>query len=229
MENELIIVIVSVILGGIVTYFVTKHFREKKSLAYELICESSLINVSSKIKDKIRIEWDGAPIEDVSSFKVKLINDGNVVIKTQPILFSFEEGSWIVDWDYVTKPEKEFGHIEKIEKDETPNEVKIVVDLMNPKEEIEFNFLTADSKTDLLNLYAKGENLKFHKIIGLEARLEMTFKVAIAVAIAVFILYLLTMFINFKFPYLEASVVLILSAVTIQILSKKINQLKSKK
>lgn len=170
MQTELIVVIVSAILGGVITYILTKHFREKKSLAYEVMCESSLINVSPKIKDKIRIEWDRAEIKDVSSFKVRLINDGNEAIKSQPVLFSFEKGSWIVDWDYATKPDKEFGNIEKIEAEENPHEVKIVVDLMNPKEEIEFNFLTADSKGDFLRLYAKGEDLRFHRRMGAKSR-----------------------------------------------------------
>lgn len=173
MENELIIVTLSLILGGAITYIITKHFREKRSLAYEIFCERSLINISPKIKDKIKVEWDGAPLENVSSFKVRLINDGNVAVKKQPILFLFEEGSWIVDWDYSTKPNREFGHIEKIQEPKNPHEVKTVVHLMNPKEEIEFSFLTAESKSESLNIYAKGENLRFHKRLGSRVRWDI--------------------------------------------------------
>ena len=166
MEKELLIVFVSVVFGGVITYILTKHFHEKKSLAYEIITRSSLINISPKIEDKIKIEWDGAQLKNVSFFKVRLINDGNVAVKSQPILFSFELGSWVVDMQYVTKPNREFGNIKNISDESLPHEVKIIVDLINPKEEIEFSFLTVDTKTELLNVYAKSENLKFHKKIS---------------------------------------------------------------
>lgn len=170
MQNELIIVIVSVILGGTITYILTRHFREKKSLAYEIFCERSLINISPKIKNKIKVEWDGAPLQDVSSFKVRLINDGNIAIKKQKILFYFEDGSRIVESDYTTKPEKEFGYVEEELGDYPPNELTFEIELMNPKDEILFNFLATESKSESLTLYAKGENLRLHKRLGPEGR-----------------------------------------------------------
>jgi len=170
MQNELIIVLVSAVLGGIVTYVLTKHFRERKILSYEVTCERSLINISPRIKDKIKVEWDGAPIEDASSFKVRLINDGNTPIKEQPILFSFDDGSWIVQSDHTTKPGREFGYVHELPEELPPNELKVIVELMNPKDEILFTFLTAESKSESLTLYAKGENLRIHKRIGARNR-----------------------------------------------------------
>jgi len=126
----------------------------------------SLIDVKPEVRDKIKIDYDGKPAENIFSFKVRVINDGNVLIKNQPILFEFDKSAKVLVADYNTKPEREFGEIKR-ENLDAPNEVKFVIGLLNPKskkEQIEFNFLTIDNKNEEIKLHAKGENLKSHEI-----------------------------------------------------------------
>lgn len=166
MSNELIIALISLVGGGVITFLITKYFRERKSLAYQIVSKMSLIDVNPQVRDKIKIDYDGKPAENIFSFKVKVINDGNVPIKNQPILFQFDKEAKVLVADYITKPEREFGEIKK-ENTGQKNEVKFVIGLLNPKsikEQIEFNFITVDNKSDNLEVISKGENLTFHKV-----------------------------------------------------------------
>jgi hypothetical protein len=166
MSNELIIALISLVGGGLITFLITRYFREKKSLAYQIVSKMSLIDVNPKVRDKIKIDYDGKPAENIFSFKVRVINDGNTPIKDQPILFEFDKSAKVLVADYNTKPEREFGEIRRDDTGEL-NEAKFVIDLLNPKslkEEIEFNFITVDNKNDNIEIISKGENLRFHKV-----------------------------------------------------------------
>jgi hypothetical protein len=166
MSKELVIALISLVGGGVITFLITKYFRERKSLAYQIVSKMSLIDVKPEVRDKIRIDYDGKPAENIFSFKVRVINDGNVPIKNQPILFEFDKQAKVLVADYNTKPQREFGEIKKIDAG-VQNEVKFVVGLLNPKskkEIIEFNFLTVDNKDYEMRLHAKGENLKIHEV-----------------------------------------------------------------
>ena len=172
MADEIIVVLISVVVGGVVTFLITKHFKQKKSLAYQIVSKMSLINVNPEVRDKIKIDYDGTPVENIYSFKVRIINDGNVPIKNQPILFQFDKEAKVLVADYNTKPEREFGEIKR-ENADVPNEVKFVIGLLNPKrmkEEIEFDFITVDNKSDNLEAISKGENLTFHEVLKPDVR-----------------------------------------------------------
>ena len=167
MANEIIVVLIAAIAGGIVTFFITKHFRQKKSLAYQIVSKMSLINVNPKVRDKIKIDYDGTPAENIFSFKVRVINDGNVPIKGQPILFQFDKEAKVLAADYKTKPEREFGEVTRVNKQDATNEAKYIIGLLNPKrmkEEMEFNFITVDNKNESLKVMSKGEDLTFHEL-----------------------------------------------------------------
>jgi hypothetical protein len=167
MINELIIALISLAGGGLITFLITKHFKEKKSLAYQIVSKISLIDVKPEVREKIKIDYDGKPAENIFSFKVRVINDGNVPIKDQPILFEFDKETKVLVADYNTKPKREFGEIKRVNESGVTNEAKFVIGLLNPKrtnEQIEFNFITVDNKTDVVEIIAKGENLIFHEV-----------------------------------------------------------------
>ena len=167
MANEIIVVLISAITGGLITFLITKHFRQKKSLAYQIVSKMSLINVRPEVRHKIKIDYDGTSAENIFSFKVRVINDGNVPIKNQPILFEFDKKAKVLVADYNTKPRKEFGEITRANSQDATNEAKFIIGLLNPKrmkEQIEFNFITVDNKNDNLEVISRGENLRFHEL-----------------------------------------------------------------
>ena len=65
MSNELIIALISLIGGGVITFFITKYFRERKSLGYQIISKMSLVNVNPEVRDKIKIDYDGTSVENL--------------------------------------------------------------------------------------------------------------------------------------------------------------------
>jgi len=197
MWDEIIKILIYVAAGGLITFLITKYFRERKSLAYEILSKMSLINVNPKVRDKIKIDYDGKPAENIFSFKVRVINDGNVPIKDQPILFQFDKEAKVLAADYNTKPEREFGEIKKGNVD-VLNEARFIIGLFNPKskkEQIEFNLLTIDNKSDDIKFYAKGENLKVHdlstKLLALRTIREV-FQIILAVIFAILITLLIS-------------------------------------
>ena len=166
MWDDIIKILIYLVAGGAITFFITKYFRQKKSLAYQIVSRMSLVDVNPEVRDKIKIDYDGTRVENIFSFKVRVINDGNVPIKNQPLLFEFDKEAKILVADYKTKPEKEFGEVKR-ENAGALNGSKFIIGLLNPKskrEEIEFNFLTIDNKNDDITLYAKGENLRVREI-----------------------------------------------------------------
>ena len=166
MSQQVGIVLISVIGTGLITFFITRHFREKRSLAYHIASRMSLINVNPEVRHKIKSNYDGRPTENIFSFRVNIINDGNVAIKEQPILFESDRRAKILEADYRTEPEREFGEITKVDTG-SENEAKFLIGLLNPKskkEQIEFNFLTIDNEDDKIKIHARGENLKIHQI-----------------------------------------------------------------
>jgi len=169
--------------GGVITFFITKYFRERKSLGYQIISKMSLVNVNPEVRDKIKIDYDGTSVENLFSFKVRVINNGNIPIKDQAILFEFDERAKVLVADYNTDPPKEFGEIERVA-GVAANEAKFVIGLLNPKskkEEVEFNLLTVDNENDDIEIHAKGENLRVREIPPRSDRIKTSFQIAITV------------------------------------------------
>ena len=168
MWNDVIKIILGAIIGGFTTFFVQKKLKERNSLAYEILSKMSLIDVKDEVKKKIKIEYEEFPANNIYSFKIRLVNDGNVAIKNQPILFEFPKDCHILETKIDTKPRFEFGPItldEKYEKGELDFHLeRYIIDMVNPKDEIEFRFLTINNSNDAVKIHCKGENLRFHQI-----------------------------------------------------------------
>jgi len=226
MSNELIIALISLVGGGVITFLITKYFRERKSLGYQIVSKMSLINVNPEVRDKIKIDYDGKPAENIFSFKVRIINNGNVPIKDQPILFEFDKQAKVLVADYNTKPEKEFGEIKREDTSAT-NEVKFVVQLLNPKskkEQIEFDFLTIDNKNDEIKLHAKGENLKVHEV---RTSAFAEFGYYLISALLIFFFYgLLRLIVPYSGPFLWAVVAAVIALFTSSLLVRHLGKRK---
>ncbi|EQB62698.1 MAG: hypothetical protein RBG1_1C00001G0277 [candidate division Zixibacteria bacterium RBG-1] len=169
MSNEIVTVIISVvggsILGSIGTLIVGKKLKERKSLAYEILSKMSLIDVKDEVKKKIKIQYEEFPADNIFSFKIRIVNDGTAALKDQPILFEFPKGTITLETKIDTKPKMEFGPIAWLKKGEGDFHLeRFQIGMMNPKEEVEFDFLTINNVNDAVKVHCKGENLRFHQI-----------------------------------------------------------------
>ena len=131
-------------------------------VAYQVLDTSSLATIKDEVKKDLKMEYKNKPIKSIHSFKIKFKNTGNVPVENLPILFEFHEDSNILRESIETNPEKEFGTITKSAIDKTSN-LRFMVDLINPNEEILFSILTADNKDDKLKIYSKSKGLKFYE------------------------------------------------------------------
>lgn len=54
----------------------------KKELAYEILSDTPLVSVKEEVKDKVQITLDNQPVHDVHLVQVKIVNSGNVSIRS---------------------------------------------------------------------------------------------------------------------------------------------------
>ena len=85
---------------GIISIILAFKLRKKKSLAYDIVTDSSLI-VGEAIKPEVDILFRGEKVEDVHLLEVKIINNGNEHVKEEdykkPITFEFNPDAEIMD------------------------------------------------------------------------------------------------------------------------------------
>lgn len=163
---EKIVVPVLLVAAGVVgTFLGTNYFKEKRSLGYQILTNSSLIGISPEIKDRIKITYDTRELNNIYSFKVRVLNDGNVPLKDLYIYFKFDKKAEILSSIDTFIPEvREVGSKPRFYQDST-NEVHYLVPLLNPHklgEEITWNFLTKNNLSSNVKISARGEGLRVH-------------------------------------------------------------------
>lgn len=71
--------------------------RQKKDVVWELVSDLPLLNIASKVKNRIQVLLDNKPVKDLSLVTIKLRNAGTIEIKDtdfvkqRPFKFSFGE------------------------------------------------------------------------------------------------------------------------------------------
>jgi hypothetical protein len=85
---------------GVITAFLIMAItlyvqRSRKSLAFKVLTETSLISIGEELKGKLQVTLDGASVKNVHLVIIKVWNNGNVSIAKsdfeKPMLFSFSE------------------------------------------------------------------------------------------------------------------------------------------
>jgi hypothetical protein len=137
--------LVAIIISIIVFYMQ----RRKKSLAYEIIANTSLLTLNDEIKGKVQILFEGSVVQNVYLILLHILNDGNTAIVSSdyefPLTFEFGETSQILSAEVVkTSPNK-------LEPQFTlrKNSVEFTPLLLNSGDSIVFKLLLAQYEGEL--------------------------------------------------------------------------------
>lgn len=143
-----------VILGAalaVVTGYASERLKLKskprKQLSYEILTKKDLVEVEEKIRDNVKIIYNGQTIENLYYIAFDLENNGSSVIKNQYLRFEFPERTKIIDSFFEPSPEPEVG-IEKIINDSKlkDNELKYKIRHLERGQRLGYRFiLTSDN------------------------------------------------------------------------------------
>lgn len=120
--NQYLLPILGIIIPTLVGIIIAIYQNKIKKFSYEKILVTSLLNINSIIKDKLKIYFNESIIENPSLIVLKFINDGNQpIIKIdfeEDVIIKFSEGSNILQCFHSEKyPENlqlVFSHNENI-------------------------------------------------------------------------------------------------------------------
>src|SRR5437660_3881886 len=83
------------IIGATVAYWIYRRQRSKKEITYQVISDAPIANINKEVKDRVKILFDGNPVEDMNLLVLKVWNPGKVAVKRddfdEPITFEFGE------------------------------------------------------------------------------------------------------------------------------------------
>ena len=142
-----------------IIFFITStmlvlKLRKRKSLAYDMVTDSSLI-VGEAIKPEVDILFRGEKVEDVHLLEVKIINDGNEHVKEEdykkPITFEFNSDAEIMD---MSAEKRSSSSIQISFNLQAQNVVEIIPNLLNKKDWFIAKFLLNKYKDLDLSLHA---------------------------------------------------------------------------
>lgn len=127
--NNLLGAILGFILGVPISYmfFIFKEKRETPRLEYEKISSLSLVSMDERIKNKVTLKYDGTPIDNIFSFKVRVRNIGKVSVENIPIIFQFDdENVEIIDTKADFTPEDKVKTAEYVQDGSKKSQEKVV-------------------------------------------------------------------------------------------------------
>jgi hypothetical protein len=145
-----------VILGAvltIVTNYVSERLKLKyklrKQLSYDILTKKDLVEVEEKIRDKVKIIYNGKIIDNLYYVAVDLENSGNTVIKKQHVRFEFPEGTKIIEPFFEPLPEPEIGLEEEINDPKKPHELKYKIGHLESGQRLGYRFILTSDKPEV--------------------------------------------------------------------------------
>jgi hypothetical protein len=91
-----IFVVISIIVSGI--FF--RLQRQRSALSWKIISNTPLVRINSEVKGNLQVLFNGNPVKDIQLLIIKIINTGNVSIKSgdyeRPLNLNFDENAQIL-------------------------------------------------------------------------------------------------------------------------------------
>ena len=165
LAEKLIIPFIIAVISIAATFLITNHFEKRARLGYQLLSKTSLIEIKPDIRNKIKVFYEDKETDKIYSFKVRVVNYGNVALRNQKISFQFDAAAQIISDSFVTKPAEGFEEIFHTEGGVQSNKREYVISLLNPLklgDEIVWNFITINNNSDYIKVSARGEGLEFN-------------------------------------------------------------------
>lgn len=102
-------VIVAIIIGFI-SIFLYLRDRNRKALSYDVISNTSLVDVKEEVKERLEIFYNKKPVSQLYLSLIRIVNSGNMPILasdfTCPVTLTFAEGTQIVSAEIIEKHPK---------------------------------------------------------------------------------------------------------------------------
>ncbi len=117
-----------------------------------------LVNINERVKDRLKVEFDGEPVDSVSSFHVRLRCTGSEPICNQPLTIILGDDCQIVDYECTTDPDTEFGEIEEVVCKR--NMLKLKIALLNPSDSVKVRIIAIGKFDKKIDIYVKNEGVK---------------------------------------------------------------------
>ena len=97
---QFVTVVIIAIIAIIVTIILYLIQRRRKSLSWEIISNTPLLSIDEEIRGNLQVLFAGKPVQDVQLIILKIINSGNVPIKStdyeRPINLKLGENALIL-------------------------------------------------------------------------------------------------------------------------------------
>jgi len=126
--------IISIILG-ITTLILTIRLKSRRSLAYEILSETQVLEVREEVSRQIRVFYGDQRVKDLNLVLIGIVNNGNREIKKEdfvdPLTLVFNSTAEILD----IKIEDKYPRNLKVDYEKkTQNKLEIGLDLVNPRD-----------------------------------------------------------------------------------------------
>lgn len=160
----------------IIIMLYTLHKRKKNltCIKYPFL---SLVDVRGEVRDKIKINYAGDLVENLSMMKVKVKNRGNIPIRPEkivkPLEFDFGENLKVIDYNVSDTKRETRGINVELKYDTGSNLIKCYFDLLNQKDEFTIKFLCSGVGKEYPKINARIEGIKQVDVITIdEERVE---------------------------------------------------------
>ena len=150
--------IAGVLLTTVVSLFIWHKSRQRKRVDLAISTPVSLVSVSEAIKERLFTTFDNQSVSSVYRFDLGLVNSGDVAIRDQPVTVRLAPGSTIVDRSIETEPMVGFGEIRYL--DSVSEELSLVIELLNPGNQVKLEILSINNPTDSIEVGLKNENVE---------------------------------------------------------------------
>lgn len=148
--------VVGGILTGLFSLWIARKNTTRKKITAVIRDVTSLLEISSKIRSSLSIDFEGRKISSLYLTSIDVINTGNSSIEGQRVVINFPVGSEILECAIATKP---LMDLEDIDITIDKNCIKCLVKLMNAGEKLSFDIVSTGNKDTSVDVAMRNKDV----------------------------------------------------------------------